>query len=323
VPEDVAVTIDRFLDAIRRIQETQRVTIRGYVEIGGGYDSNVNSATAENQIAVPAFGGGIIALTDANLEQSDGFLSFGGAVAIRAPISNTLSVFGGVAYTNKTNFTEEEFSTYAWDANAGVSYKRERNIVTLATQLSAFYVNDDQLYSGAYRDAVGGTLQWQHDFDARNQLNAYLQYSQLTYPDQEIRNADRYVGGLGYARAFGSDDLIGYLGVYGGQEREEEEARPDFGHDLYGIRLGAQQSLSEKVSVFANASMESRQYGGPDISFLIDRKDDQYAVSGGMHFIPGRNLRLTLQASWTDNRSNIPLYEFDRWLGSMNLRYEF
>lgn len=324
IPKEVRSTIDCFLDAIRRVEETQRVTIRGYVEIGGGYDSNVNSATAENQVAVPAFGGAIFTLTASSQEQEDGYLTFGGGVGIRAPVSRTLSVFGGVSYTNKTNLNEDDFSTYSWDANTGLSYKRDRDTVTLAAQLSAFFVDDPQLYRNAYREAVGGTLQWQHDFNARNQLSAYVQYTQLTYPEQQPRDADRFVGGVGYARALGEQGgFIVYLGVYGGQEREKDEAFPQFGHDLYGARIGAQQLLSEKFSVFVNASAEKRQYGGPDPLFLVEREDEQYAASGGVHFIPRRNLRLTLQAYWTDNQSNVDVNEFDRWLVSLMFRHDF
>ena len=320
VPEEVAHTIDRFLDAIRRIEETQRVAIGGYFEVGMGYDSNVNSATAENQIAVPGFPP--VTLTDTSIEQGDSFLSFGGGLGVRAPVSKTVSVFGGVAYSNKTNVNEGDFSTEYWDANAGVSYKRDRNTITLAAQLNAFFVNDPQ-YSSAYREAVGGTLQWQHDFNARNQLNAYAQYTQLTYPEQPTRDADRYVLGLGYAHAFKSDGPIAYLGVYGGEEREKDETFPESGHHLYGVRVGGQQFVTEKFSVFASASIEKRRYGGPDAIFNADRDDDQYGIAAGMHHLLRQDARLTFQASWTDNRSNIPLNEFDRWLASISFRQEF
>ncbi|HEV8643944.1 MAG TPA: surface lipoprotein assembly modifier [Burkholderiales bacterium] len=321
VPEDVVLTIDRFLDAIRRVEETKKITIRGYIEVGGGYDSNVNSATTEDQVAVPSLG--IVTLTGSSKEQADGYITFGGGVGIRAPVSSRFSVFGGVAYTNKSNIDENNFSTYSWDLNAGLSYKRDRDTVTLATQLNAFFVNDPALYRNAYREAVGATLQWQHDFNARNQVSAYAQYAQLTYPDQGARDADRYVGGFGYAHAFGQNKLVAYAGVYGGTEQEKDESFPQFGHDLYGARIGAQQFLSEKFSVFVNASAEKRYYGGPDPSFLVDREDTQYSGSGGIHFIPRKNLRLTLQGTYTDNSSNIPIYGFDRVLVSLILRTDF
>jgi hypothetical protein len=269
-------------------------------------------------------GGAIITLTGASVEQSDSFLTFGGGAGIRAPISRGFSVFGGVAYTNKSNINEDNFSTYAYDANLGLSYKHDRDIVSLASQYNSFYVDDPAAYSGAYRDLIGATLQWQRDINARNQISAFAQYAQLTYPDEEARDADRYVGGLGYARAFGRrSNLIAYFGAYGGQEREKDEAFPQFGHDLFGVRIGAQQVLSEKFSVFASASVEGRWYGGPDPSFFIHREDDQYSASGGVYFVPKRNLRLTLQGSYTNNSSNIPINEFDRWLASLMFRYDF
>jgi tetratricopeptide (TPR) repeat protein len=323
VPEEVALTIDRFLDAIRRVEETKRVTIRGYFEVGGGYDSNVNSATAVDQVAVPSLGGTIVTLSDSGKEQADGYITFGGGFGIFAPVSSRFSVFGGVAYAKKSNVDERNFSTSSWDLNAGLSYKRDRNTVTLATQLNAFYVDDPVLYRKAYREAVGATLQWQYDFNARNQVSVYTQYTQLTYPEQEPRDADRYVGGFGFAHAFGQNKLVAYAGAYGGAEQEKNEIYPQFGHDLYGARIGAQQFLNEKFSIFVNASAEKRYYGGPDPSFLVDREDTQYSGSGGIHFIPRKNLRLTLQGTYTDNSSNIPIYEFDRVLVSLILRTDF
>jgi outer membrane protein len=324
IPAEVALTIDRFLDAIERVQEAQRVTIRGYIEIGGGYDSNVNSATAANTVAVPAFGGTIFTLAASSQEQADGFLSFGGGVGIRAPITKRLSAFGGVSYQNKSNIDEDDFSTYSYDLNVGVSYKLDRDTFTLAAQVGHFYVDNPQVYRHAYREAGGATAQWQHDFNARNQLSAFAQYTNLRYPDQHVRDAERYVGGLGFAHAFGRrGGFITYLGGYGGSEQEKDERFPQFGHDLYGLRVGAQQFLSEKFTVFMNASAEKREYGGPDPFFSVDREDKQYNAAVGLNFTPIKNMRVTPQATWTENQSNIAINEFDRWVGSVNLRYDF
>jgi len=320
LPPEVARTIDRFLDAIRRVEDAKRVAFRGYFEVGGGYDSNVNSAKADSEVIV---GGFPFPLSSSSQEQADSYLTFGGGVGLRGPVSPGLSAFGNVAYSNKSNIDEDDFSTSSWDLNLGLGYKRGRNSVTLAAQLNAFYVHDAALYSKAYREAVGATLQWQHDFNARNRVSAYAQYAQLTYPEQQPRDADRYVAGLGYARAFGQDNLVVYLGAYGGQEQEEDETSPQFGHDLYGARIGAEQFLGEQFSVFVNASGEIRRYGGPDLAFLVDREDDQYLASAGINFVPKNRLRLTLQGSYTRNSSNIPINEFDRWLASLILRNDF
>src|SRR5258706_631245 len=322
VPPEVAATIDRFLDAITRVEESERTVIHGFVEFGIGYDTNVNSATAANQMAIPAFGGTIFALAPSATKVGDEFISFGGGVSFQHPFSKRLTLFGGLAYQNKTNTSEDNFSTYYYDANLGLSYRRDRDTFTLAAQYNSFWVNDTQLYNDAYRNASGVTGQWQHDFDSRNQISVFLQYSDLTYPDQEIRNANRYIGGVGYAHAFGRGTVITYLGLYGGAEKEKDDSAPQVGNDIYGARLGAQWSLNEKSSLFANASGERRKYGGPDPFFLVDRKDTQYSASGGLIIVPKKNLHITPQISWTDNRSNIEINEFNRVIYQITLRQD-
>jgi tetratricopeptide (TPR) repeat protein len=321
VPPEVATAIDRFLDAIERIEESERTSFRGFVELGIGHDSNVNSATADSQVAVPFFGG-TVDLTSSSTEQDDMFVHFGGGVNFQHPFSKRLGLFGGLAYQNKSNVNENNFSTYYYDANLGLSYRRDRDTFTLGAQYNTFFVNDTAVYSDAYRNASGLTGQWQHDFDSRNQVSFFVQYSKLVYPDQEIRNADRYVGGAGFAHAFGRGTVIAYLGVYGGVENEKEDDAPEFGHELFGARLGTQWNMSEKFALFLNASGEQRKYGGPDPFFLVDREDTQYNASAGFIIFASKGLRVTTQASGTRNDSNIPINEFDRVVYQISLRYD-
>jgi tetratricopeptide (TPR) repeat protein len=312
VPPEVSATIDRFLDAILRVEESQRTVIHGFVEIGMGYDTNVNSATSDNQVAIPAFGGAIFTLAPTATKLSDKFISYGGGLNIQSPVSKQLALFGGLAYQNRTNLNESNFSTYYYDANLGLSYRWDRDTFTLVGQFNSFWVDDTKLYSDAYRNAAGATAQWQRDFDSRNQVSVFLQYSDLTYPGQEIRDANRYVGGVGYAHAFGRGALITYMGLYGGAEKQKDESVPQLGNDIYGARLGAQWNLNEKFALFANGSGERRKYGGPDPFFNVDRKDTQYSASGGLIFVPTKNVHITPQVSWTDNKSNITINQFDR-----------
>jgi tetratricopeptide (TPR) repeat protein len=322
IPPEVSATIDRFLDAITRIEDSQRTTIRGFVELAIGYDTNVNSATSDSQVAVPAFGGLVFTLASNATKLGDAFASYAAGVNVTRPISKTLSLFGGAAFQKKMNHNEDEFDTYSYDANLGLSYKRDRDVFTLGAQHNSFYVDDTTLYQSAYRRASGAIVQWQHDFDARNQVSFFFQYTDLTYPEQRIRDADRYVGGAGYAHAFGRGTLITYLGVYGGSEKQKDESVPQLGNDLYGARLGAQWNINEKFALFLNASGEQRKYGGDDPFFLVTRKDDQYNASTGLIFVPSKGLRVTPQVGWTRNDSNIQTNQFDRLVYQVTVRYD-
>jgi hypothetical protein len=41
-----------------------------------------------------------------------------------------------------------------------------------------------------------------------------------------------------------------------------------------------------------------------------------------MIFVPMKNMRITPQASWSDNESNIRINEFDRIIYQVTLRYD-
>jgi tetratricopeptide (TPR) repeat protein len=322
VPPEVSATIDRFLAAIARAEDAERTVIHGYVEFGIGYDTNVNSATAANQVAIPAFGGAVFGLAPGSRKIADEFIGFGGGLSLQHPLSQRLALFGGLVYQNKTNTSADVFSTYYYDANLGLSYRGDRDTLTLAAQYNSFWVDNSQLYNEAYRNAAGASVQWQHDFDPRNQASVFFQYSDMTYPSQKIRNADRYIGGLGYAHAFGRGTVVTYLGLYGGAEMVKDDSAPELGNDLYGARVGAQWNLNQRYAIFANGSVEERQYGGPDPYFLVVRKDTQYSVSGGLTIVAKKNLRITPQINWTDNKSNIEIDQFNRVVYLITLRQD-
>lgn len=321
-PEEVKATIDRYLDAIDRAAVGPKPTARFFVEGFAGYDTNVNSATADRSIAIPLFAGALFTLAPGASKLSDGYWGVASGVTTRMPINPRWALIAGFAGNRRWNFEHDRFDTSFVDLNFGTTYKRDRDLLSFIVQLNDFTVYDP-IYSNAYREARGATAQWQRDLDARNQVSAYAQYANLTYPDQRIRNADRYVAGLGYAHAFVGGGPTVYLSAYGGSEKQRDARVPELGFDLYGVRLGGEQVLSEKFTAFANAAYERRSYGGEDGFFLVTRRDNQFTGTLGVHFVPKRNWRLTTQVLGFSNRSNIDLYTFDRALAEVRLRRDF
>jgi outer membrane protein len=320
VPPEVVKTIDRFLAAITRIEDENRVRINGYMETGFGFDSNVNAATSDSQIAVPAQGGAILNLSSDSTKRSDSYLSLGGRLNFSAPLKNALSLFGGVGFFRKSNRDETDFSTYYYDVDLGLSYKRDRETFTIAASSNEYFI-ESPAYSTSYRNSYGITGNWQHDFDARNQMSAFLETTNLIYPDQGARNAHRYVAGLAYAHATQSS-VVGYAGAYVGSEKVKDNNFEEFGNRFFGIRLGGQKSVGDKRVFFLNASAERRDYGGPDPDFSVNRADDQMNASVGMSYMPRRDIRLIPQLTYTRNDSNIRFDEFNRLTVSLMYRQD-
>src|SRR3954462_13656411 len=84
IPEDAKVTIDRFLSAIAASDITQ---VTGFVELGIGHDTNVNSATSTSQIALPVLGGIIATLNQNAQRRSDNFGALSGGVNVTHRLS--------------------------------------------------------------------------------------------------------------------------------------------------------------------------------------------------------------------------------------------
>ena len=272
------------------------------------------------RLRCPRRGGGFLTLSSVSTEKSDSYISLGGGVIFTAPLQNTLSLFGGLAFSRKSNRDESDFSTYYYDVDLGLSRKRDREAFTIAASMNEYFI-ESPAYSTSYRNAYGVTGNWQHDFDARNQMSMFVEMTNLVYPDQGERNARRYVAGLAYAHATKSN-VVGYTGAYGGNERVKDNNFAEFGNRFFGIRLGGQMSVGEKQIFFLNASTEWRDYGGPDPDFLIHRADDQINASVGTIYLPLRNIRLIPQLTYTRNKSNITLNEFDRVAYSLTFRHD-
>jgi hypothetical protein len=322
VPENVRQTIERYLAAIDRVSETEGFSARFFLEFSSGWDSNINSATALDAVAVPGLSNNIVTLQSGSVEQQDGFFSAGAGIAITNSITKTVSLIGGVSGYKRNHFTQDNFDTGYLDFYLGLTKRYKRDTFSLVGQVNAFFL-DDPAYSNEYRDAVGGTLQWVHDFNASNQLTVYGQYAALLYPEQPTRDADRYIGGVAFAHAFRKGDPIAYVGAYGGLERARDAGFRYLGHRPLGLRLGGQKLLGESLRSFLYFGAEWRDYRDTDEFFFVDRSDRQYSVGAGVTWLLPQKWELTPQVTYLNNRSNIEINKYDRAQLFVTLRRDF
>jgi tetratricopeptide (TPR) repeat protein len=318
VPPEVAVTIDRLLSAIERVEDEGRTTVRGYVEGTFGHDTNVNSATADRNVAVPLFGGAIFTLDPGGTRRSDTFTSVGGGLNLRKPLDKEWAFTAGLNGNKRMNTDVDIFDTGSADAYVGVIRTYGKDVFSAALQYNQFWVDNDR-----YREAAGFTAQWQHNYDARNQASLYVQYSDLRYMSQEVRNADRFVIGANFAHALKGFKTVFYGGAYIGDEPTRKDGFEYLGHSLYGARVGAQHEFHRDAKAFVNLGYEHRRYGGEDPFFLKTRTDNQWNFGAGVVWTPAKDWRVTPQFQYTDAQSNIALNRYRREVLSVTVRREF
>ena len=318
IPEGVAFTIDQFLNAIDRVEEAGRSSVRGYVEAGVGHDSNVNSGPGSANVAVPVFGGLVLTLDPSGVKRSSSFATTGAGLAGRWLLDPRWSVIAGANILARPNISSVHgMDTAQADANAGVSYRSERSEVIVATQLATFEYGGRQL-----RQSAGGTAEWVYRLDGFRQWDSYLQYARLHYPGQTVRDTDRVVLGTSYAHRLRNGTLA-YAGAYAGREAVRADGVDQLGHRLLGVRAGFQVPVSASLSGFGTFGHEHRRFGGDDPFFLIRRSDRQSIVNFGVFWDVAPLWRVTPQMALTRVASNSPVADFNKAVFSITARRDF
>jgi hypothetical protein len=224
------------------------------------------------------------------------------------------------ARLNQGDGLKTQFDNSSIDADAGARWARGKNSVTLGVQVNSFYLDNNR-----FRDAAGVVGQWQHNLSDTSQVSVFGQWTDLSYPTQGVRDAERTIAGVAYAQSlqFAYSPVV-FVSGYFGSEKEKAANVPWLGHDPLGLRAGVQLTLQpERLFVSGYAGYEERHYGGQEPLFGVARKDRQIDLRVGMQwrFAPGWSLNP--QIAYTDNRSSVNLFQYDRTVASVSLRKDF
>ncbi len=314
-PDAVKQTIDRLLGAL--IANGRRLS--AYFELGVGTDSNVNSATGNGQVAIPALGGAVVNLGAGGTSVGDNFTSLSGGVNLLQPVSEEWALVAGAAVNGKLNSTQKQFDTNSIDGNLGARWASGKEAISAGVQVQSFGVDNTR-----FRDTTGFVAQWQHYYSDTRSITAFTQISDLRYPSQAIRNSRRGIYGLAFAEGLGGpNNAVVFGSIYAGEEKETAEGVRHLGHKPVGARIGGQLDITAKTVLFASLSAEQRRYGGQEPLFLTQRADDQFDLRAGVNYGFAQGWTLSPQISYTDNKSNIATSKFTRSMASVLLRREF
>ncbi len=319
VPAPVAERIARMLGQIAEIEKDQGTRVSGYVEASLGADSNVNSATGSQTVAVPALGGAIAVLAPGAVRQDDEFLGLSAGVAVRHRLDPEWSIVARAGAGMKLNFSRDAFDNSSLEASVGAVFDREGNQYSASLQTNSLWVDNTR-----FRDYFGVNGQWRHTLSQSSEASAYVQHGRLSYPGQPLRDADRTVLGGAWVQALPTQwTPTVFLSAYVGEEREISANVAHLGHRLFGARAGGELTLAPKFVAFGSASWEQRDYGGQEPLFLTSRDDRQLDLQAGLRYTLPGNWVLQGALSHTENRSSVALYKFERTVLNVALRYEF
>ncbi|MDX1432732.1 MAG: tetratricopeptide repeat protein [Gammaproteobacteria bacterium] len=317
LPPDLRATAEQYARIAEQGLEGKRTFFTGYAEYGFGYDSNINAALAESVVPLP--GGLFLLLPDLSVEQDDWYNALNAGGEVIHALTDRFSVFAAADYRGRFYLYETFFNYSDIEGRVGVGIADGPHNVRVSGRYGTYILDNSTL-----RDVYGGTVDWLYALGTTDQLNLTATYSAYRFKDDLLESND--FDGYGLALAWNHALLGGKALVGTSINLGYEDAinnRIDGDNTIYGLTLTGQASVTDSVGVFAVGGVQRGDYDQLNPLFQRTRTDTYWTATGGVTWTFHRNFSLRPQVSWSQNDSNIPLNEFDRYDVSLNLRASF
>lgn len=318
LPAAVQTSVDRYLNAIRTTDPKFRVVRRTFFEYGGGYNSNVNSATSASTIEVPSVGP--ITL-DQNSRPAASVLSqLGLGVQQQGPVASDIKYSVGVEANYRGHAQRDTYDQASVTAIGGLDFSlaNHNNLKT-----SAFF-SRAMLDGAKFRDTTGVVFDWNQPWDKETQLRASFSYSLLRYAEANAgRDADLPSLSVGFNRYLGTPWKISLDVDFNIAEESNIRNRDDFQRGILGVRSEFRFYPGGRWLGNAGVGYSVSSYDGVDPLLLERRRDALLTMDVGLQYqlTPGWSVRGEVLAYI--NRSNLDLYTYDSILSMIRMRYEW
>lgn len=322
-PAKVRQTTQAYLDSIRLKEARYRTTSSGYVELAMGSDSNVNAGANADELV-------LVSLNEESLEQDDRFSSLTAAWQITHPFAPGWMLDSAITANSKINAELEQYDSTTGTLQFGLTNLRKYSRFKYGLIAQQFNLDSEK-----YRSLGAFNFEWRVALSEKSKLTTTLQYAVLDYPDQEYRNSDVATLSLGYSHNFSgslSPTFFSLLNI-GAEATDLEDTDPaltnalaNVERDIRGIRMGISLNFSPKLALQTSAGLQNSAYAENQTFWAYDtivRDDDYVTADVRLLWLFYKHWRLDTKVAFSDNRSNVEIYNHDRTISSLNLNYAF
>lgn len=317
-PAAVKANIQRFLDEIKNLQRSVEPAFLITLDAGGGYDSNVNSATTERSIdsseLIYPFD---IALNDASRETDTGFWSAMANVYYLKPTSK-ISFFDVRVVAN----TRQNSETPAYDTDV-LQLESAYAINTGAVRWRAGgryqYV---QLDGEQFLDspAAIGQIQWRMENNWSLGLGG--NYGEAQYAANKDQNLTQLQGNLTLSTPPG--DGAWTLTLSYGDDEAKNSQYNYLGKTSYGFNFMRSNLLGVRGSAYLSAGMNQAEYKAIQNNLYADLRRDltsNFNFGFRYNFTPKFSVRNDYALTYND--STLEANTYKRGKAEVGLTYSF
>ena len=315
-PPSLRAQLQAYLERARRGLPAHPA-FAGYLAAGLGWSSNVNQSPSQSQVFVPLFGARFD-LADQNVRKSDRFWNVAGGVEGTLPLDRTWSVIGGAELVERQNFHESAFDLGGLGSRVGLAAASGLDLLRVQ-----WLAARNDLGHDANRDVGALSLEGYKALGPDDQLAGTLQSGRIRYLPEDLRIFDANFRTLGVGlshRTDGSSTLA--VGISAGEEHDTG-GNPDGDKRQLGLRASVDFPLKPRWSAGASLAWQQVDYDRINPAFLVERRDRRADLEVSLQTILQPALSLRFGLTFTGQRSNVPIYDFDRREAWLLLRREF
>lgn len=318
-PEQVQDVIAKYLGLLSGAEVANQDTrLTSYIQLGIGYDSNLNSAPSRDQMALPAFSNLVFRLSPHARKHESGFSQAKFNISYSAPFATHWRFMTEADIAATGNWDTHRYDTVVSGVNIGVARRANKHQLIGKLQGQNYRVHERD-----YRNLVGVLGQYSYAVTDRSEASVFVQASRLFYPRYRLRNADRYTAGASWMQGSANDRAVFYVSGYGGKEATIHSNAPrQYDYGFAGVRTGGMYLVTPRMQIEGGVGAENRRYRGQDVLFKKGRRDTVYDAYLGFNYAINRKLSLRPQYRYTHADSNARLYDYQRHAITLNLRYE-
>ncbi len=314
-PEPVEKNVHRFLDQIALLKRAVEPTLVLSLDTGGGYDSNINSATADKELPKEELIFPVdIELSDDSRETASAYWNALASVYYAYPLTKRSHVDGRFLVSKREN---SETPTYNLDtAMADAAYA----VNTGPFRWRAGGRYQHVLLDGSHlldSQAALGQVQW----FLLNDYNITLggTYGETLYPDNANANLQQQQYNLTFASPenwslsflYGDDTAMRKAGKYNGKQYQ-------------GLDYRAFSLISPRSTLLWGLNMINSQHKAVnELLFTKRRKELATTLSGGWRYQILSRLALRSDASYSYTDSSLKANTFQRIKLEFGLTYSY
>ncbi len=321
-PPNVQQNIQVFLQLIESRRSSQSPTINWTISSVIGSDSNANSATSNGLIDTPLIGQ--IELDPAGQETEDNFSNTTIMMVYKHPFTRDRSLNFTLNMGHLDNFDTDQFDID--NVRGELAYNWGNEVHRFKHGISSGKVNLDQ---NGFQKTLAVNSSWQRAGENGWYQSLSGAYTKVRYDTNnggtlnDLRDVDQVLLTAGITKITGP--LTHTVSVYTADESPDAAIGGDHnGRSFTGLAYSLLYRMSAQHTPYLRTSFQDVEHDSEHpVFFNTKRSGETKSVTLGWFWQVARNLMITGEAAFTDNSSNIPLFDYTRFKYQAGLRYQF